>query len=333
MASSINPTEGGAGSAVSITGFDVPLPVGSNVIGKVQIRNSANSANIDPLAGSDYDTLNGGLTETAPASDTASSGLNGRLQRVAQNLTTATTAIGSPVQASDFDSKTGSLTESAPATDTASSGLNGRLQRIAQRITSMITTLGSPMQATGGTVDVIDRTARDNGKVDISGIDINVPVVGTAAQGVNVSGNPVLSGAEARDTLGTVVATGNTVRFSADRYGRLQTTRPASIQHASSNGTPITSATNTSMISAPGVGTHLRVWRLHVSNSGATGTWIYLRDGAGGTKYYPTFLPQNGVISIRCDGGFNHSTATAANLNTSAAGNVEWHVEYETVAD
>lgn len=30
----------------------------------------------------------GGLTETAPASDTASSGLNGRLQRIAQNLTT-----------------------------------------------------------------------------------------------------------------------------------------------------------------------------------------------------------------------------------------------------
>lgn len=30
----------------------------------------------------------GGLTETAPASDTASSGLNGRLQRIAQNITT-----------------------------------------------------------------------------------------------------------------------------------------------------------------------------------------------------------------------------------------------------
>lgn len=34
------------------------------------------------------------VTETAPASDTASSGLNGRLQRVAQNLTTLNTSIG-----------------------------------------------------------------------------------------------------------------------------------------------------------------------------------------------------------------------------------------------
>lgn len=39
------------------------------------------------LSESDFDTKTGSLTETAPASDTASSGLNGRLQRVAQRLT------------------------------------------------------------------------------------------------------------------------------------------------------------------------------------------------------------------------------------------------------
>ena len=38
-------------------------------------------------------TLTGAVTETAPASDTASSGLNGRLQRVAQNLTALYTAM------------------------------------------------------------------------------------------------------------------------------------------------------------------------------------------------------------------------------------------------
>lgn len=35
----------------------------------------------------DFDTKTGSLTETAPATDTASSGLNGRLQRIAQRLT------------------------------------------------------------------------------------------------------------------------------------------------------------------------------------------------------------------------------------------------------
>ena len=38
-------------------------------------------------------TLTGALTETAPASDTASSGLNGRLQRLAQRLTTIIAGI------------------------------------------------------------------------------------------------------------------------------------------------------------------------------------------------------------------------------------------------
>lgn len=42
---------------------------------------------IGDRAGGAVDSI-GGLTETAPASDTASSGLNGRLQRLAQRLTT-----------------------------------------------------------------------------------------------------------------------------------------------------------------------------------------------------------------------------------------------------
>lgn len=92
------------------------------------------------------------VTETAPATDTASSGLNGRLQRVAQRLTSLIallpTAIGrttsagslSTVIASD-DAVVGPVNETAPASDTASSGLNGRLQRIAQRLTSLIALL------------------------------------------------------------------------------------------------------------------------------------------------------------------------------------------------
>ena len=51
------------------------------------------------LSESDFDTKTGSLTETAPASDTASSGLNGRLQRIAQRITSLITAIGSPFQA------------------------------------------------------------------------------------------------------------------------------------------------------------------------------------------------------------------------------------------
>lgn len=98
------------------------------------------------------EALTGIVTETAPASDTASSGLNGRLQRIAQRLTSlialvpasigAKAAAGSLSVTTATDDNTlalfGAVTETAPASDTASSGLNGRLQRIAQRITSLI---------------------------------------------------------------------------------------------------------------------------------------------------------------------------------------------------
>lgn len=51
------------------------------------------------LTESDFDTKTGSLTETAPGTDTASSGLNGRLQRIAQRITSLITTLGSPFQA------------------------------------------------------------------------------------------------------------------------------------------------------------------------------------------------------------------------------------------
>lgn len=48
------------------------------------------------------------VTETAPASDTASSGLNGRLQRIAQNITTFITNLGAVADAAAANGATGS---------------------------------------------------------------------------------------------------------------------------------------------------------------------------------------------------------------------------------
>jgi hypothetical protein len=62
----------------------------------VQLRDSTGTE-IVPLTTSDFDTKIGSLTETAPTTDTASSGLNGRLQRIAQRLTTL---IGSTIAVS-----------------------------------------------------------------------------------------------------------------------------------------------------------------------------------------------------------------------------------------
>lgn len=62
----------------------VPVPV-SGTVGVTGVATESTLAT--RLSEADFDTKTGALTETAPATDTASSGLNGRLQRIAQRLT------------------------------------------------------------------------------------------------------------------------------------------------------------------------------------------------------------------------------------------------------
>ena len=98
MSGTLNSEEKIGGDAANGLDVDVvrlpALPAGDNNIGNVDVASSALPAGASTeatlstrLSESDFDTKTGALTETAPASDTASSGLNGRLQRVAQRLT------------------------------------------------------------------------------------------------------------------------------------------------------------------------------------------------------------------------------------------------------
>lgn len=80
---------------------DIPLPTGTNSIGQVT-ANAGVNLNTSALAlETTQQTTNtriGDLTETAPISDTASSGLNGRLQRIAQRLTSIFTGLSDGTQ-------------------------------------------------------------------------------------------------------------------------------------------------------------------------------------------------------------------------------------------
>ena len=61
---------------------------GTLTIGGSVTANAGTNLNTSALlTEADFDTKTGSLTETAPGSDTASSGLNGRLQRIAQRIT------------------------------------------------------------------------------------------------------------------------------------------------------------------------------------------------------------------------------------------------------
>jgi hypothetical protein len=135
----------------------------------------------------------GGVTETAPATDTASSGLNGRMQRMAQRLTSLIAQIPATLGqktksaalavtlASDEDllALNGAVTETAPATDTASSGLNGRLQRIAQRLTSLIALVPASLG---------QKTKAASLAVALASDDDLITVTGTTADAVVAAG-------------------------------------------------------------------------------------------------------------------------------------------------
>lgn len=93
-----------------MTTINVKDAAGSTVaVAKVADTGSAADASSLPVASSTEDkALQGALTETAPASDTASSGLNGRLQRIAQRITSliaATPALNTtlPTENSSFN--------------------------------------------------------------------------------------------------------------------------------------------------------------------------------------------------------------------------------------
>lgn len=87
------------------------------------------------------DTQVGYIDSNIPQTDTAPATINGRLARLAQNITSMLSSVVGLLTQSDFDTKVGSLTETTPGSDNASSGLNGRLQWVAQRLTSIIALL------------------------------------------------------------------------------------------------------------------------------------------------------------------------------------------------
>ncbi len=112
-----------------VTVASLPLPSGAATEATVASR----------LSESDFDTKVGSLTEAAPASDTASSGLNGRLQRIAQRITSLIalipTALGQSTMANSFRVVLASDQSAIPVTNTVLSVVGTGTEATAQRVT------------------------------------------------------------------------------------------------------------------------------------------------------------------------------------------------------
>jgi hypothetical protein len=118
-----------ANSAPVVWASNAALPAGTNNIGDVDVLTlPAITGTVTANAGSNLNTSAlsldatvttgntriGDVTETAPANDTASSGLNGRLQRIAQRLTSLIALLPSALVSGRLDVNLGA----APATVT-----------------------------------------------------------------------------------------------------------------------------------------------------------------------------------------------------------------------
>lgn len=169
------------------------------------------------LTESDFDTKVGSLTETAPATDTASSGLNGRLQRIAQRLTSllgllpsaltgsgnfkvavqealpaGANAIGS-VEVSSSALPTGAATATKQDTIIAGlvsidghiDGVEGSLTSIDAKITAVNT--GAVVVASSALPTGAATAARqDTGNTSLASIDTKTPALGQALAAASV---------------------------------------------------------------------------------------------------------------------------------------------------
>lgn len=148
-------------------------------------------------------------------------------------------------------------------------------------------TVGSALLSFNGTT--WDRTLNGNGTAtkalrvtlasDSTGV-VAATCTGAAAHGASVSGNPLLSGFEARTSAPTAVTNGQAVRGQADSAGK-QVVLIGSVSDLVTRGlTNYTTNTAADVIAAAGAGVKIVVMGIMVTNAHATvGTKVTIRDG------------------------------------------------------
>jgi hypothetical protein len=268
--------------------------------------------------------------------------LQGAVTTASPSYTTAQTSPLSLTLAGALRVDASATTQPVSGTVTANAGTNMSTASLALESGGNLATIAGSISSSrsqsnvaqfGGTAVSTGTGAGGAGipRVTVSN-DSTILSSGTVAAGSAPTGNPLRSGALGRSTLPTEVTAGTMVDILADRSGRLFSISPI-LTNTSSAGTAITTATNTSIIAAPGASTHLRIHRLWAQNAGSTGTWAYWGNGSG-VKTLPFYLAQYQPTMVALHGSWELSTNTALFLATSTAGaSIEYFVEYETLAD
>ncbi len=173
----------------------------------------------------------GSLTETAPTTDTASSGLNGRLQRVAQNLTTMTgravaqlgartTAQSPAINIASDDAQIGTKVTAITALASGGTGLIGWLSQIWNEIqTRLPAALGAggglkvQIYDTGGSALTYNAngqaTMANSSPVTIASNQSAVPVSNTPLTNIGAGEYETVAASQTAQVLGATGAAGD----------------------------------------------------------------------------------------------------------------------------
>lgn len=261
------------------------------------------------LSESVFDTKTGSLTEAAPGTDTASSGLNGRLQRIAQRITSLITALGSPFQAG------GSIGNTSFGATQATAGNLNMTEASAAAIKTAVEIIDNFISGSRGLVTEDNSAAAltalqliDNA---VSGAGFNITQVG----GTNIDTN---SGNKSAGTQRVVIAT-DQPQLTTPLNVTLQSgpTGGATVFHLASAG-----STNATVIKASAG----KVTGWYIYNSNAAARKLVFHNSAstptaGSGVYFSLMIPPSSGANCPFPDGIDFSAGIGITTVTGLADN------------
>ena len=144
----------------------------------------------------------------------------------------------------------------------------------------------------------------------------NNDIQGAAAHDSPVSGNPLLMGGYATNSIEgiTEIGAGDAARLVTDLKGVMVTRTQTTLEEINRTTQTVTTTTSTAATNfgAPGAGDYNYITAVTVYNSSSTDTFVRLQDGNGGSDIWVFPAPQTGGTTMVFDPPLKQTTAATA---------------------
>lgn len=175
-------------------------------------------------------------------------------------------------------------------------------------------------QTTVGTTNAISLAQIGANAVLTAGINGTQAIGGPTAAGSSIAAQPVTVGGRAQTAERGAVANSQVVDMAFDIVGRQIIFPYANKENLlSGNTSAITTATNTSVISAQGAGVKIYMTAFSCANTGANTSLIQFTSGSGGSVLWTSIIPAGGGSNMTLPTPVSTAAATALYLTTSTA--------------